>query len=112
VRRPDGLRRPGGRPGGGAAGRRAALPHARILLHQPATEGARGQASDIEIQAGEILRIRDEIETLLARHTGQDVGRVRRDLERDRFLTPERARVYGLVDEVIVSRKRSLHALV
>ncbi|GLY72549.1 ATP-dependent Clp protease proteolytic subunit [Actinoallomurus iriomotensis] len=95
----------------GAPGRRAALPHARILLHQPATEGTRGQASDIEIQAEEILRVRAQIETLLARHTGQDADRVGRDIERDRFLTPERARTYGIVDEVIASRKRSRYVL-
>ncbi|GLY90216.1 ATP-dependent Clp protease proteolytic subunit [Actinoallomurus iriomotensis] len=95
----------------GTPGRRAALPHARILLHQPATEGTRGQASDIEIQAEEILRVRAQIETLLARHTGQDADRVGRDIERDRFLTPERARTYGIVDEVIASRKRSRYAL-
>jgi ATP-dependent Clp protease, protease subunit len=95
----------------GTPGRRAALPHARILLHQPATEGTRGQASDIEIQAEEILRVRAQIETLLARHTGQDADRVGRDIERDRFLTPERARTYGIVDEVIASRKRSQYVL-
>jgi ATP-dependent Clp protease protease subunit len=95
----------------GAPGGRAALPHARILLQQPATEGRRGQAGDIEIQAEEILRVRAQIETLLARHTGQDPDRVGRDIERDRYLTPERARTYGIVDEVVASRKRSLYAL-
>jgi ATP-dependent Clp protease protease subunit len=96
----------------GAPGKRAALPHSRILLHQPATDITRGQASDIEIQANEILRVRDQMETLLALHTGQDPEQVGRDIERDRFLTPERARTYGIVDDVVASRKRSVAALV
>jgi ATP-dependent Clp protease protease subunit len=96
----------------GASGKRAALPHSRILLHQPAADATRGQASDIEIQANEILRVREQLETLLALHTGQDAEQVGRDIERDRFLTPERARTYGIVDDVVASRKRSLPALV
>jgi ATP-dependent Clp protease, protease subunit len=90
----------------GTPGKRAALPHSRILIHQPATEGGYGQASDIEIQANEILRIRAEMETILARHSGQDVERVRRDIERDRFLTAEEAKTYGLIDDIIESRKK------
>ena len=90
----------------GTPGKRAALPHSRILIHQPATEGGYGQASDIEIQANEILRIREEMETILARHSGQDVEKVRRDIERDRFLTAEEAKSYGLIDDIIVSRKK------
>ncbi|MQA86700.1 MAG: ATP-dependent Clp protease proteolytic subunit [Streptosporangiales bacterium] len=93
----------------GTPGKRAALPHSRITIHQPATEVTRGQASDIEIQANEILRIREQMETLLARHTGQEVEQVRRDIERDRFLTAERARTYGIVDDVIASRKRRMY---
>jgi ATP-dependent Clp protease protease subunit len=96
----------------GAPGKRAALPHSRILLHQPATDATQGQASDIEIQANEILRVREQLETLLALHTGQDAEQVGRDIERDRFLTPEKARTYGIVDDVVASRKRSLPALV
>jgi ATP-dependent Clp protease protease subunit len=96
----------------GAPGKRAGLPHSRILLHQPATDITRGQASDIEIQANEILRVRDQMETLLALHTGQEPEQVGRDIERDRFLTPERARTYGIVDDVVASRKRSVAALV
>ncbi|WP_289851278.1 ATP-dependent Clp protease proteolytic subunit [Actinoallomurus purpureus] len=92
--------------GAGTPGKRAALPHSRILIHQPATEGGYGQASDIEIQANEILRIRAEMETILARHSGQDVEKVRRDIERDRFLTAEEAKTYGLVDDIIASRKK------
>jgi ATP-dependent Clp protease protease subunit len=90
----------------GTSGKRAALPHSRILIHQPATEGGYGQASDIEIQANEILRIREEMETILARHSGQDVEKVRRDIERDRFLTAEEAKTYGLIDDIIESRKK------
>ncbi|HEY0691478.1 MAG TPA: ATP-dependent Clp protease proteolytic subunit [Kribbella sp.] len=93
----------------GAPGKRSALPHSRILIHQPATEGTRGQTSDIEIQANEILRIREQMETLFARHTGQDVEQVRRDIERDRFLTADGARTYGIVDDVIASRKRRVY---
>jgi ATP-dependent Clp protease, protease subunit len=90
----------------GTPGKRAALPHSRILIHQPATEGGYGQASDIEIQANEILRIREEMEEILSRHTGQDVEKVRRDIERDRFLTAEEAKEYGMVDDIIASRKK------
>jgi ATP-dependent Clp protease protease subunit len=90
----------------GTPGKRAALPHSRILIHQPATEGGYGQASDIEIQANEILRIRAEMEQILSKHSGQDVEKVRRDIERDRFLTAEEAKTYGLVDDIIASRKK------
>ncbi|MEV0406736.1 ATP-dependent Clp protease proteolytic subunit [Actinoallomurus sp. NPDC050550] len=90
----------------GTPGKRAALPHSRILIHQPATEGGYGQASDIEIQANEIIRIREEMETILAKHSGQDVEKVRRDIERDRFLTADEAKTYGLVDDIIASRKK------
>jgi ATP-dependent Clp protease protease subunit len=90
----------------GTPGKRAALPHSRILIHQPATEGGYGQASDIEIQANEILRIREEMETILSRHSGQDVEKVRRDIERDRFLTAAEAKTYGLIDDIIESRKK------
>jgi ATP-dependent Clp protease, protease subunit len=90
----------------GTPGKRAALPHSRILIHQPATEGGYGQASDIEIQANEIIRIREEMESILAKHSGQDVEKVRRDIERDRFLTAEDAKTYGLVDDIIASRKK------
>jgi ATP-dependent Clp protease protease subunit len=94
----------------GTPGRRAALPHARILTHQPALEGTRGQASDLEIQANEILRMRAQLETLFAHHTGRDLEQVGADLDRDRFLTAEKARTYGIVDDVIPSRKRRTYA--
>jgi ATP-dependent Clp protease protease subunit len=89
----------------GSPGKRAALPHARILIHQPSTEGGYGQASDLEIQANEILRQREELEEILARHSGRPVEQVRADIERDRFLTAQEAREYGLIDEIITSRK-------
>src|SRR5580704_5097046 len=90
----------------GTKGKRMALPNARILLHQPATEGGYGQSSDMEIQAREILRMRAAMELILARHTGQDEEKVRRDIERDKFLTAEEAKEYGLVDEVLTILKR------
>ncbi|WP_327091992.1 ATP-dependent Clp protease proteolytic subunit [Nonomuraea sp. NBC_01738] len=90
----------------GAAGKRAALPHARVLLHQPHTEGGRGQSSDLEIHAQEILRMRDQQEMLLSRHTGRGELDIRRDIERDRVFTAEQARTYGLVDDIYSSRKR------
>jgi ATP-dependent Clp protease protease subunit len=83
-----------------------ALPNARILIHQPATEGGYGQSSDMEIQAREILRMRAAMELILARHTGQDEERIRRDIERDKFLTAEEAKEYGIIDEVLTMIKR------
>ena len=89
----------------GSPGKRAALPHARILIHQPHTEGGYGQTSDLEIQAKEIIRQREELEEILAHHSGRTVEQVRADIERDRFLTAQEAREYGLIDEIITSRK-------
>jgi ATP-dependent Clp protease protease subunit len=93
----------------GTPGRRAALPHSRILIHQPSIGNIQGQVSDLEIQANEILRMRAQTETLFARHTGLDVEQVRRDIDRDQFLTAEKARTYGIVDDVVASRKRRVH---
>ena len=90
----------------GTKGKRMALPNARILIHQPATEGGYGQSSDMEIQAREILRMRAAMELILARHTGQDEEKIRRDIERDKFLTAEEAKDYGIVDEVLTMIKR------
>jgi ATP-dependent Clp protease protease subunit len=90
----------------GTKGKRLALPNARILIHQPATEGGYGQSSDMEIQAREILRMRTAMEVILARHTGKDDETVRRDIERDKFLTAEEARDYGMIDEVLTVLKR------
>jgi ATP-dependent Clp protease protease subunit len=88
----------------GSPGKRFALPHARILIHQPYTEGG-GQGSDIEIQANEILRMRSEMEGILAKHTGQSLENIQRDIERDKILTAQMAVDYGVVDSVIQSRK-------
>ena len=88
----------------GTPGKRFALPHARILIHQPYTEGG-GQASDVEIQANEILRMRDEMEGILSQHTGRSKEQIEKDIERDRILTAEAAKEYGLIDQVIASRK-------
>jgi ATP-dependent Clp protease protease subunit len=87
----------------GAKGKRCALPHARIMLHQP-LGGAQGQASDIDIQAREILRLREQLNNILTKHTGQSLKRVERDTDRDLFLTGKQASEYGIIDEVIVSR--------
>ncbi|WP_433518545.1 ATP-dependent Clp protease proteolytic subunit [Nonomuraea sp. CA-143628] len=92
----------------GTPGKRAALPHARVLLHQPATEGGRGQSSDMEIHAMEILRMRDQQEAMLARHTGRTELEIRKDIERDRIFTAEQARSYHLIDDIYASRKRTL----
>ncbi|MGI9196284.1 MAG: ATP-dependent Clp protease proteolytic subunit [Candidatus Nanopelagicales bacterium] len=93
----------------GTPGKRFALPHARILIHQPYTEGG-GQASDVEIQANEILRMRDEMEGILSQHTGRTKEQIEKDIERDRILTAEAAKEYGLIDQVIASRKVSAPA--
>ena len=93
----------------GTAGKRYALPHARVLIHQPYTEGG-GQGSDIEIQANEILRMRKEMEGILAHHTGRSAEQVERDIERDKILTADMAKEYGIVDQVISSRKSAANA--
>ncbi len=96
----------------GTKGKRMALPHARIMIHQP-YGGVQGQAVDIQIQAKEILRMREELNRILANHTGQSLERVEKDSDRDFFMSPEEAKVYGLVDEVIFYRdltKRSIDA--
>jgi ATP-dependent Clp protease, protease subunit len=90
----------------GTHGKRLALPNARILLHQPATEGGYGQSSDLEIQAREILRMRSAMEAIIARHSGKEEDQVRRDVERDKFFTAQEAKDYGLIDEVLTSLKR------
>ena len=90
----------------GTKGKRMALPNSRILIHQPATEGGYGQSSDMEIQAREILRMRAAMEVILARHSGKDEDVVRRDIERDKFLTAADAKEYGLIDEVLTILKR------
>ena len=89
----------------GTKGKRLALPNSRILIHQPATEGGYGQSSDLEIQAREILRIRSLMEGMLAEATGQEVEKVSRDIERDKYLTAEEAVEYGIVDAILTSLK-------
>ncbi len=87
----------------GAKGKRYALPHSRIMLHQP-MGGFQGQAVDVDIQAKEILRLRDILNKILAKHTGQDIDRIQADTERDFYMSAEEAKAYGLVDEVIYQR--------
>ncbi|MDD9207188.1 ATP-dependent Clp protease proteolytic subunit [Georgenia sp. 10Sc9-8] len=90
----------------GAPGKRLALPNARVMIHQPALQGGGyAQASDIEIHANEMVRMREWLEETIAGHSGQDVEKVQQDIERDKILTAEQAREYGLVDQVLASRK-------
>jgi len=89
---------------GGAKGKRFALPHSRVMLHQPHISGLGGQATDIEIHAREILKTREEINQLLAEHTGQDLEQVQVDTERDNWLTAAEAKEYGVIDEVLTGR--------
>jgi len=89
----------------GTKGKRFALPHARIMIHQP-WGGVQGAASDISIQAKEILRLKDKIEEILAKHTGKSLEKIKKDTDRDYFMAPEEARDYGIVDEVIISIKK------
>ena len=91
----------------GTHGKRMALPNSRIIVHQPSVYGERQQASDLEIQAQEVMRIREQMEEMLSRHTGRTKEQVRKDVERDKYLTAEEAKAYGLVDGVITSRKAS-----
>jgi len=95
----------------GAPGKRLALPNSRIIIHQPATEGGYGQGSDIEIQAREIMRMRTQLETMLAVHTGQAIEKVRRDIDRDKILTAEEAKEYGLIDVIMSNRKKTAVAV-
>jgi ATP-dependent Clp protease protease subunit len=90
----------------GAKGKRLALPNARVLIHQPAAGGGgSGQASDIEIQAREIMRMREWLEETLAKHSAQDISKINKDIERDKILTAQEALEYGLIDQVLTSRK-------
>ncbi|MEV4092406.1 ATP-dependent Clp protease proteolytic subunit [Streptosporangium saharense] len=95
---------------GGTPGKRFALPNARMLIHQPSTEGG-GQGSDIEIQAREILRMRAQMEAILSRHSGRGADEVRKDIERDKILDAEEAKAYGLIDDIIPSRKKLAKAI-
>jgi ATP-dependent Clp protease protease subunit len=90
----------------GSQGKRNALPHARVMIHQPLA-GFQGKATDIEIHAREILKARETINALYARHTGQPVDKIARDTERDNFMSAAEAKDYGLIDQVLASGKRS-----
>ncbi len=87
----------------GTKGKRFALPHARIMIHQP-LGGVQGQATDIDIQAKEILRMRETVNEILVKHSGQSMERIRQDTDRDFFMSGEQAKEYGLIDEVIVKK--------
>src|ERR1043165_4400741 len=95
----------------GRPGKRSALPHSRIMIHQPSQSGGGGSASDIEIQAKEILHLRSQINKLMAKHTNQPVERIERDTDRDRFMSAEEAKEYGLIDNVISYRGEMEEAL-
>ncbi|WP_165985568.1 ATP-dependent Clp protease proteolytic subunit [Streptomyces sp. YIM 98790] len=88
----------------GTQGKRMALPHARILIHQPYSETGRGQVSDLEIAANEVQRMRNQLEELLSKHSNQPVESIRQDIERDKILTSEQAVEYGLIDQIITTR--------
>lgn len=89
----------------GAQGKRMALPNSRIMIHQP-LGGTQGQVTDIEIHAREMVKIREKLNEILARHTGQSIERIRRDTERDFFMSPEEAREYGLIDRVLYPEEK------
>ncbi|MCY4585484.1 MAG: ATP-dependent Clp endopeptidase proteolytic subunit ClpP [Bryobacterales bacterium] len=88
----------------GAKGKRYALPNSRVLLHQPSMSGLAGQATDIDIHAREILRMRERLNTILANHTGQDVETISKDVERDFILGAEQSKEYGIIDEIIFKK--------
>jgi ATP-dependent Clp protease protease subunit len=96
---------------GGALGKRTALPNARILIHQP-MGGTRGQATDIKIQAEEILRMREHLNMILSKHTGQPLERIAADTERDYYMSADQAKTYGIIDQVVAKRAASLKPLV
>ena len=96
---------------GGAPGKRTALPNARILIHQP-MGGTRGQATDIKIQAEEILRMREHLNGILSRHTGQPLERIAADTERDYYMSSDQAKTYGIIDQVVAKRGASPKPLV
>ena len=89
---------------GGTKGKRFALPHSRVMVHQPSA-GYQGQATDIDIHAKEVLELKARLNAIMAKHTGQTVEQIEKDLERDNFMSAEKARDYGLVDTVLAERK-------
>ncbi len=90
----------------GSAGKRRALPHARIMIHQPSA-GYQGTAADIEIQAKEVIYLRDQLNHLFAEHTGQEIDKIEKDIDRDRFMSADEAKEYGLIDDVIVKMPKT-----
>jgi ATP-dependent Clp protease protease subunit len=90
---------------GGTEGKRFALPHSRVLMHQPLMSGLQGQATDIDIHARDLMRLRERLNEILAAHTGQPIDKINVDTERDFILEAEDAKEYGLVDKIIVSRE-------
>ncbi|WP_420876541.1 ATP-dependent Clp protease proteolytic subunit [Streptomyces griseoruber] len=95
----------------GTPGKRMALPNARVLIHQPYSETGRGQVSDLEIAANEILRMRAQLEEMLAKHSTTPIEKIREDIERDKILTAEDALSYGLIDQIISTRKMNNSSL-
>jgi ATP-dependent Clp protease protease subunit len=93
----------------GEKGQRYALPHSRIMIHQP-SGGTSGQATDIEIHAREILRIREELNQILSELTGQTIETIRNDTDRDNFMTAAEAKTYGMIDEVVQKREKSIES--
>lgn len=91
---------------GGAAGKRYCLPHSRVMIHQP-LGGFQGQASDFEIHAKEILLVRERLNNILVKHTGQNIDTIARDTDRDNFMSAEEAKAYGLIDDVLYKREKS-----
>ena len=94
----------------GRAGKRSALPHSRIMIHQP-SGGAQGTAADIEIQAREIIYLRLKMNELMAKHTGRPLEEIERDVDRDRFMSAEEAKTYGMIDQVVVNREETAPTL-
>jgi len=94
----------------GRAGKRSALPHSRIMIHQP-SGGAQGTAADIEIQAREIIYLRAKMNELMAKHTGRPLEEIERDVDRDRFMSAEEAKTYGMIDQVVVNREETAPTL-
>ncbi|MEU0744255.1 ATP-dependent Clp protease proteolytic subunit [Streptomyces sp. NPDC006134] len=95
----------------GTPGKRMALPHARVLIHQPYSGTTQGQVSDLEIAANEIMRMRDQLETMLAKHSTREVDEISRDIERDKILTAQEALEYGLIDQILTTRTDSMSAV-
>jgi ATP-dependent Clp protease protease subunit len=89
----------------GSPGKRFALPNARLLIHQPTIGGLSGQATDIDIHAREILRIRASLNEIMAKHTGQPIEKIERDMDRDFWMSAQQAREYGIIDEIIYKHK-------